>query len=216
LREAIKNASGEKLDLKDYEADMRHLIDNYIQADEPRTVSEFESMSLLEIIVKAGFEKAMETLPASIRNNKEAMAETIENNVRTKIVKERLTDPVFFDKMSLLLSEVIKLRKTKAIEYEEYLKRIAELAKQAQEGKASDLPKELDTKGKAALYNHFAGDINTALMVHETVVQYAPNGWKGDQSKELTIKTEIYNRLGNFDETLKVFEIIKNQGEYLK
>ena len=27
LREAIKNASGEKLDIKDYEADMRHLID---------------------------------------------------------------------------------------------------------------------------------------------------------------------------------------------
>lgn len=216
LREAVKNASGEKLDMKDYEADMRHLIDNYIQADEPRKVSEFESMSLLEIIVKAGFDNAMNTLPASIRKNKEAMAETIENNVRTKIMKEHLADPAFYEKMSLLLSEVIKLRKTKAVEYEEYLKRIADLAKQVQEGRTSDLPKELDTKGKAALYNHFAGDISTALLVHETVVQYAPNGWKDDQSKENTIKKEIFKRLGNFDETLKVFEIIKNQGEYLK
>lgn len=216
LREVIKNASSEKLDMKDYEADMRHLIDNYIQADEPRKVSEFESMSLLEIIVKAGFDKAKDSLPASIRNNKEAMAETIENNVRTKIVKEHLTDPVFFEKMSLLLSEVIKLRKSKAIEYEEYLKQIAELAKQVQEGRTSDMPKELDTKGKTALYNHFGGDINTAIIVHETVVEYAPNGWKDDPAKENTIKNEIYKRLGNFDETLKVFEIIKNQEEYLK
>ncbi len=33
LREDIRQASGEKLDFKEYEADMRHLIDTYIQAD---------------------------------------------------------------------------------------------------------------------------------------------------------------------------------------
>jgi hypothetical protein len=36
LREIIRKASGETLDLKAYEADMRHLIDTYIEADEPR------------------------------------------------------------------------------------------------------------------------------------------------------------------------------------
>jgi type I restriction enzyme, R subunit len=39
LREEIKRASGETLDLKTYEADMRHLIDNYIQAVEPKKIS---------------------------------------------------------------------------------------------------------------------------------------------------------------------------------
>ena len=33
LREIIRKASGERLDLKAYEADMRHLIDTYIEAD---------------------------------------------------------------------------------------------------------------------------------------------------------------------------------------
>jgi type I restriction enzyme R subunit len=215
LREAVKNASGEKLDLKDYEADMRHLIDNYIQADESRQVSEFESLSLLEIIVKAGFEKAKDTLPESIRNDKEAMAETIENNVRTKIVKEHLTDPAFFARMSSLLTEVVKQRKAKAIEYEDYLKQIADLAKQVQQGRTSNTPANLDTKGKVALYHHF-GEVEKAMMVHEAVVEYAPNGWIDDFAKENIIKNEIYKRLGNFEETLKVFEIIKNQGEYLK
>ena len=60
--------------------------------------------------------------------------ETIKNNVRRKIIKEHLTDPAFYDKMSTLLDEVIALRKAKAIEYEEYLKRIAELSKKVQAG----------------------------------------------------------------------------------
>ena len=33
IRAAIKKHSGEELDIKPYEADMRHLINTYIQAD---------------------------------------------------------------------------------------------------------------------------------------------------------------------------------------
>lgn len=216
LREAIKNASSEKLDIKDYEADMRHLIDNYLQADEPRKISEFESLSLLEIIAKVGIEKAKESLPDSIRKNKDAMAETIENNVRTKIVKDQLTDPVFFGKMSLLLSEIIKQRKANAVDYEEYLRQIAILAQQVQEGRTSDTPKELDSPGKVVLYHHFDEDINKVMMVHEAVTKYAPSGWKGDSAKENKIKEEIFKRLNDFEETVKVFDLIKEQNEYLK
>ena len=39
--------------------------------------------------------------------NKEAVAETIENNVRSKITKERVADPAFYNKMSTLLDEII-------------------------------------------------------------------------------------------------------------
>ena len=38
LRDCIRNAAGETLDLKPFEADMRHLIDTYIEADEPRKI----------------------------------------------------------------------------------------------------------------------------------------------------------------------------------
>ena len=54
LREIIRKASGETIDLKAYEADMRHLIDTYIEADEPRKISPFDDMALLELIVKSG------------------------------------------------------------------------------------------------------------------------------------------------------------------
>src|SRR5207302_49595 len=78
VREIIRKASGESLDLKPYEADMRHLIDTYIEADEPRKISPFENMSLLDLIVKTGIADAIATRLNTFKGNKEAVAETIE------------------------------------------------------------------------------------------------------------------------------------------
>ena len=134
VREIIRKASGESLDLKPYEADMRHLIDTYIEADEPRKISPFDKLGLLELIVKSGIAEAIAARLGAMKGNKNAIAETIENNVRSKIIKEHLTDPEFFATMSAQLQEIIELRKAKAIEYEEYLKRIAEVARQVETG----------------------------------------------------------------------------------
>ena len=60
MREIIRKASGETLDLKAYEADMRHLIDTYIEADESRKISPFDNISLLDLIVKSGIATAIQ------------------------------------------------------------------------------------------------------------------------------------------------------------
>ena len=65
MREIIRRASGESLDLKAYEADMRHLIDTYIEADEPRKISPFDGMGLLELIVQTGVAKAITSQSAA-------------------------------------------------------------------------------------------------------------------------------------------------------
>src|SRR5438445_12641294 len=95
LREIIRKASGESLDLKSYEADMRHLLDTYIEAAEPRKISPFDNMSLLDLIVKTGIAEAINRLPEGIKSDRGAIAETIENNVRRKIIKEHLNDPAY-------------------------------------------------------------------------------------------------------------------------
>src|SRR5262249_2885332 len=141
LREIIRKASGESLDLKAYEADMRHLIDTYIEAHEPRKISPFENMGLIDLIVKTGIANAIATQLGGLKGNKNAIAETIENNVRRKIIKEHLNDPAYYEKMSALLDEIIATRKARAIEYEEYLKRIADLAKRVDAGHAEEIPK---------------------------------------------------------------------------
>ncbi|MCM2250177.1 MAG: hypothetical protein NDI58_06415, partial [Geothrix sp.] len=155
LREVIRKASGESLDLKAYEADMRHLIDTYIEADEPRKISPFDDMGLLELIVKTGIAEAISKQLGGLKGDTKAVAETIENNVRRKIIKEHLNDPAYYEAMSALLDEIIAARHAKALEYEEYLKRIADLAKKVEAGHAEDTPEPLRrSPALRALYNN--------------------------------------------------------------
>jgi type I restriction enzyme R subunit len=218
LRETIRLASGETLDLKPYEADMRHLIDAYISASEPRKISEFENVGLLDLIVKTGIADAIAKKLGEMKD-RESVAETIENNVRSKIVKDHLTDPAYFAKMSALLDEIIKKRKEKAIDYEEYLKRMADLASRVQSGKADDTPAALDTGGKRALFNNLkaAGShtqeqsLALALEIDAAVKRVRPDGWRGVLPRENVIKQALWDILGDDSEVERIFLIIEAQ-----
>jgi type I restriction enzyme R subunit len=236
LREIIRKASGETIDLKAYEADMRHLIDTYIEADEPRTISPFGDIPLLELIVKSGIASAVSSLPGSIKKNQSAVAETIANNVRSKIIKEHLNDPAYYDKMSILLEEIIADLKAKRLDYEEYLKKIGELAKQVQVGQSDDTPEVLKgNAGLRAVYNNLGsrglvtdGDRTTevsdaereaalelARTIDATVRRVRPDDWRGHPAKENEIKRALLPLLGgNKAEVERIFLIVKQQREY--
>jgi type I restriction enzyme R subunit len=132
---------------------MRHLIDTYIEAGTPRRISPFDDLSLLALIVKTGIADAVAERLANLKGNREAVAETIENNVRSKILQDHLNDPAYYEKMSALLDELIQTRKAKAVEYEAYLQQIAELAAKVETGHTDETSQRLDTPGKRALYN---------------------------------------------------------------
>ncbi|AET93336.1 type I site-specific deoxyribonuclease, HsdR family [Burkholderia sp. YI23] len=218
LRETIRLASGETLDLKPYEADMRHLIDTYISASEPRKISEFENIGLLDLIVKTGVADAIAKKLGAMKD-RQSVAETIENNVRSKIVKDHLTDPAYFAKMSALLDEIVKKRKEKAIDYEEYLKQMADLAEKVQSGKADGTPAALDTAGKRALFNNLkaAGShtseqaLNLALEIDAAIRRVRPDGWRGVLPRENVIKQALWDILGDDSEVERIFLIIEAQ-----
>ncbi len=214
LREVIRKASGETIDLKAYEADMRHLLDSYIQADDSVVISPFGDMSLIDVIVKSGIADAINAMPGGIKGNKEAVAETIENNVRSKIIKDHLLDPAYFEKMSKLLDEIIKFRKENAKKYEAYLKKIAALANQVAAGQTVDTPEAMDTPAKRALYNNLDQNASLALAVHEQVATYSPDNWKGNKTKEQTVKGNLYKVLRDEAAVESIFDIVKQQSEY--
>jgi type I restriction enzyme R subunit len=214
LRDLIRRASGEELDLKAYEADMRHLIDNYIQADDPEKISNFDDISLLELIVKSGIADAIVQKMGKRKVGKESSAEIIENNVRRKIIQERLNDPAYFDQMSKLLDEVIKFRKEKAENYEKYLKKIEELAKKVQTGKSGSTPSSLKTNGQRALYNNLSNNEALALEIDSKVKNVRPADWRGVQPRENVIKQALWEILNDDAEVERVFQIIVNQREY--
>ena len=92
VRQEVKLASGDDMDLKMYEPAMRHLLDTYIRAEESERLSAFDDLTLVQLVVERG-EAAVEALPEGIRKKPEAMAETIENNVRRLIVDEMQVNP---------------------------------------------------------------------------------------------------------------------------
>ncbi len=54
LKETIGNASGDFIDLKSYEADMRRLIDTYIRAEDSREIGKFDDFTLLDFVAVQG------------------------------------------------------------------------------------------------------------------------------------------------------------------
>ena len=237
LRETIRLASGETLDLKPYEADMRHLIDTYLQADEPKKISPFDGLGLLELIVKTGIASAVAALPEGIRGSPESVAETIANNVRRKIIKDRLSDPAYYERMSQLLDEVLSDLRAKRIEYAEYLKRIADLASRVQAGPGTGLPPALNTAGKRALFNNlqkmqedgwevampapnpYADEAEDPVLrlteqIDRRIKDCRPHDWRGHPARESVIKSALYQILQDKQRVETLFAIIKQQAEY--
>ena len=69
-----------------------------------------------------------------MKGKRENVAEAIENNVRRLIIDETPVNPSFYEKMSELLTDLVTQRKNDAIDYAEYLKRIAELVRAVKAG----------------------------------------------------------------------------------
>jgi len=214
-RNEVKLASGDYIDLKMFEPAMRHLIDTYIRAEESEKVSAFDDLSLIQLIVERGAD-AVKELPKGIRENREAVAETIENNVRKLIIDEQPINPKYYEKMSELLDALIDKRKKEALDYQEYLARIVDLTRRAKNpATGSVYPTALDTAAKRALYDNLGKDEARALDVHHAIHENRQDDWRSNPFKVKKIKLAIKSVLQDDGElTEKTLELVKNQHEY--
>jgi type I restriction enzyme, R subunit len=217
VRKEIQLASGDYVDLKQFEPAMRHLIDSYIAAEESKKVSAFDDLSLVELLVKDG-KDALDKLPEGIKKSKEAMAETIENNMRKVIIEESPTNPIYYEKMSVLLDELIKLRKAEAAEYEKYLEEIVNLAVKVKKPETSnEYPSSINTKAKRSLYDNLEKDEPLTIAMDSAVIYGKHDDWEGNLQKERALKNKVKSVLENYGQYEKledIFKIIKQQREY--
>ena len=221
VREEIKRASGDYIDLKAYEPAMRHLIDTYIDAKDSVKVSALADLTLIDLIVNKGVD-AVNELPKGIRENKEAVAETIENNVRRLIIEEKPTNPKYFERMSVLLDEIIRERRNKAIEYANYLRKIVDFVHKLKSTTSTgSYPATINTKAKRALFDNLNGDEQLALKVHVSIINSKADDWRGNRIKERQVRNAIIDALGVPAEDGKtkaivemLMELAKNQNEY--
>jgi len=222
LRSSVRNAANETLELKAYEADMRELIDEFIEADKPKTISAFEDLPLLDLIVNLGIHDAVEKIKETTRGSVATAAETITHNVRSHIIKGKLTDPAYYEKMSQILDELIRDLRAKRLDYKAYLARMAEVAAKVKAGRDSSTPASLKTPGLRVLYNNLAQSERHALVFHEAVLEYRPDSWRGHPLKEREMKGIIYRALKeldpntepDLDEVERIFKLVEGQSEY--
>ena len=240
IRSAIKKHSGEELDIKPYEADMRHLLNTYVQADPASDLGTLSEISLTEAIIETSIHDAIaRKLNEKGKLSRDAIAEGIINNVRKTIVRNQLTDPQFYEQMSKLLDDLIKQSRADAAAYEEFLRKAEDLvkrlaAKQPEDGVPAalhgrreatviynNLPQILDAGRARAdkLAKERAEDgnehLSLALKIDEVMRQQAPAGWRGDQAKEAQVLNALFPLLHrNRDATRALFELVKNQPGY--
>jgi len=216
VRTEIRLASGDHIDLKRYEPAMRALMDRYISADESEKLTSFDDKSLVELLVDGGSD-ALENLPRAIKQNKEAIAETIENNVRKLITDETPTNPRYYQQMSVLLEELVMRRKQADLEYREYLMEIIALSKKVRDpSESKQYPSTVNTRGKQALYDNLENDEPKALLLHDAVMEARSDDWRQYFMREKGVKKAVQKAVGDIpeEELKELFEIIKNQYEY--
>lgn len=214
VRAEIKLLSGDYIDLKAYEPAMRHLIDTYIGAEESKTISAFDDMTLIDLIVERGAD-AVNALPKAITRNKEAMAETIENNIRRLIIDVMPTNPKYYENMSTLLDELIKERKEETKSYEEYLAKIVELSISVKKpADSATYPKRLNSNAKRALYDNLSHDEELTIALDAEISHTKKDGWRGNLIKEREVKYAIRKHIDDEAEVDRVFGLVKNQREY--
>lgn len=217
VRDEIKIASGDFVDMKQFEPGMRQMLDLWVDADPSETLMDFEELGLLELIIERG-EEALDGLPADMRGNQEAMAEAIENNVRRTIVDENPVNPKYYEKMSVLLDELIALRRQQAISYQDYLEHVRELAKQVkhpQSGSKSTYPASIDTLAKKALFDNLGQDEVLVTKIDTAVRHTKKADWYGDRFKEREISFAIAEEIKGYSVTVAdVMVLVKAQKEY--
>jgi type I restriction enzyme, R subunit len=215
LREEVKLASGDYVDMKMFEPAMRHLLDTYIRADESEQVSAFNDLTLVQLIVDRG-EDAVNELPEGLRTNQEAMAETIENNVRRLIIDESPVNPTYYENMSELLDALIQERKIAATNYKAYLEKLVELAKKvAQPAAHTSYPAGITSAPQRALYDNLGQDAELALRLDTAIRATKRDDWRGNRFKEKEVRNAIADALDGASASVdEVFEIVKAQREY--
>lgn len=230
-RTAIKKHSGEELDIKPYEADMRHLINTYILAEPSEELGNLSERTLTELIVESGIHDAIaQKFNQKGKMSNKAIAEGIINNVRKTIIRDQLTDPKFYDEISKLFEDLIQQQRDDTAAYEKFLQQAEVLVKKMAARNMGSHPRALDGHpGAIALYNNLAsipagtfecpgddeGKARVALALDEAMREQAPANWRGDEPKERAVLNALFPIMArDRTATQAIFDIIKNQPEY--
>lgn len=223
IKEMIKLASCDYIDLKPYEADMRYILDTYIRADDSKLVNKMADMSLVELLLE-GKTTTPADLVKDLPGDENAKAETIENNLKHEIVKKMSSNEVYYGKLSEMLDDVIEQRKIVAMSYEEYLRQVVELAQAILHPEEDDTYPEgiRESAARRAIYDYLEYDFELTIGVDKAILISVSPDWHTHFQRAQKVRLAIYNTLISAavmeakanEQTEDIFDIAKRQEEY--
>lgn len=218
LKNTIANASGDFIDFKAYERDMRLLLDNFLNAGEAVKSGESDDLSLLGVIEREAHEITEEDgngkkNDEAIRKKREAAAETMEHNAQVHITNRRSINPRYYAKMSQILYDLIEKRKKHAIGYAELLEEYKQLAKNVEHPEESDhYPESIRSSSPLrAIYDAVGEDEQLALRIYHAVENQKMEGWRDNPVIVKRIKKTLDEQLHDDDKVEELYTILENQ-----
>jgi len=140
--------------------------------------------------------------------------------LRKVIIEESPANPMYYEKMSVLLDELIKMRKEATLEYEKYLNEIIALSgKVKKPNTTTDYPTSINTNAKRALFDNLGRNEEMAIELDNKILTTKKDGWRDNIQKSKAVRNAITEVLKSYsiideNEIHRIFDLVKNQREY--
>ena len=214
IKQELRLASGDFIDLKIYEPDMRFLIDNYIKSDDSKVVMDFTDTPLLELLI-ADQDELIKRLPENIKKSDKSVAEVVVNNVKKEIAERAQTNPVYYEKMSILLAEIIQLDAENRSEYKKFLEKIADLAKKIKNPENfNSYPAFIKSAGERAIFEMLGEDEELSKTVLDSIETSRQDGWIYHPIKTRFVRKALLEALNDELIADKILDIAKRHHEF--
>lgn len=151
----IKQNSGDMFDPRNYDPDMRNLLDRYLRAEDAETIvpatADFSFLDLIDY--NSNIDEIIEKTKQQTNGNEKSAAEVIEARARAVINNSKDKDPALFKKFSERLQELLDELRHSATNFTEEMQRIIQLIKEIKIG-GSAFPKEINKPITKAFWNN--------------------------------------------------------------
>jgi type I restriction enzyme R subunit len=142
LRSAVKQRYNEAIDYKEYEDQIRNMVDKYIGADEVKRIA--EPVNIFEV---DNLDEELEEIEGTA-----AKADYIASRVKKTCTEKMEEDPVLYQRLSEVIDEAIQEYIEKRMSEEAYFQKMFDLWNEAKDQGASNVPAELRSDPEAKAY----------------------------------------------------------------
>ena len=197
MRDEVKLCSGDYVDMKTVEAEMRQLVDAFVKAEPSTVLTTLNGKTLSELIAA----NAEETGEKKV--GEKNAADTISNNIKRDITEKSCKNPKFYDKLSKLLDEIVKQLKEEAISYKEFLQKIEKLSKEVVSGgtRQPGYSPKLSTARQKALFDNAPESMDVsererfAEIMDSCITNNAQPGFETNTMKERKLRKALRRSL---------------------